>query len=158
MIISFLQSIGIPVVEIRLEKTSFLPGIAIEYGSLIVDRAKLRYPGDLLHEAGHIALMTPEERLLASDNLVDHIPAHVLDGYELSAIAWSYAAAAHLNMPVELLFHQDGYKNDSTMLIQNYSSGNYLFTPLLKYYGLCQLSGADEALKCYPTMDKWLRD
>jgi hypothetical protein len=160
-IISFLEDIGIPVKEQALEIDCFLPGIEIQGGSLIVDRSKLKYPGDMLHEAGHIAVMTPEERVSSSGNLsTSDIPAHTLDGYELSAIAWSYAATCHLEMPIEVLFHADGYKNDSEMLISNYKSGNYLFTPLLQYWGLCKLrsQGATDDESYYPKMKKWLRD
>ncbi|TDQ73709.1 hypothetical protein [Sphingobacterium yanglingense] len=160
-IISFLREIGIPVKEQGLENDCFLPGIEIQGGSLIVDRSRLMYPGDLLHEAGHIAVMTPEERASSSGDLnASDIPVHTLDGYELSAIAWSYAAACHLEMPIEVLFHANGYKNDSEMLISNYNSGNYLFTPLLQYWGLCKLGpqrAADDE-SCYPKMKKWLRD
>lgn len=160
-IISFLREIGIPVKEQALETDGFLPGVEIQAGSLIVDRSTLKYPGDLLHEAGHIAVMTSEERASSSGNLnASDIPVHTLEGYELSAIAWSYAAACHLEMPIEVLFHADGYKNDSEMLISNYNSGNYLFTPLLQYWGLCKLGpqGAVDDESCYPKMKKWLRD
>ncbi len=160
-IISFLEDIGIPVKEQALERDCFLPGVEIQAGSLIVDRSKLKYPGDMLHEAGHIAVMTSEERMQSSGNLgTSGIPAHTLDGYELSAIAWSYAAACHLQMPIEVLFHPDGYKSDSEMLISNYKSGNYLFTPLLQYWGLCKLrpQGAVGDESYYPKMKKWLRD
>ena len=160
-IILFLEEIGILVKEQALEKNCFLPGVEIQAGCLIVDRSTLKYPGDLLHEAGHIAVMTPEERVQSSGNLnASDIPARTLDGYELSAIVWSYAAVCHLEMPIEILFHEDGYKNDSQMLIDNYTSGNYLFTPLLQYWGLCRLAQQDlgDDGGCYPKMKKWLRD
>ena len=41
---------------------SVLPGITIEAGTLIIDAGKLLYPGDILHEAGHLATASPEVR------------------------------------------------------------------------------------------------
>ena len=34
----------------------------IDKGTLIIDKSRLTYMGDVLHEAGHIALMNPWER------------------------------------------------------------------------------------------------
>ena len=56
---AFLAEIGIPVSETTLSQSTFVPGILIDQGRLLVDPAKLLYPGDLLHEAGHIAVTLP---------------------------------------------------------------------------------------------------
>ena len=45
-----------------VEDVAFLPGIRLEQGALLVDESQLTYPGDLLHEAGHIAMTPPELR------------------------------------------------------------------------------------------------
>ena len=39
----------------------FFRGSSCEWG-LVVDLAKLKYPGDLLHEAAHLAVAPPEFR------------------------------------------------------------------------------------------------
>jgi len=54
-ICTFLVSIGLPVRTGAVPGPSFLPGIAIEHGVLVFDEDRLLYPGDLLHEAGHLA-------------------------------------------------------------------------------------------------------
>ena len=54
-IAEFLDGIGIAVDAAELPGDSFLPGIALESGGLLVDGTRLDYPGDLLHEAGHLA-------------------------------------------------------------------------------------------------------
>lgn len=46
-IISFLIGIGLEVPTGEIQQTTFLPGIAVDCGALIVD-SKLLYPGDLL--------------------------------------------------------------------------------------------------------------
>ena len=61
-IISFLIEIGLEVRKGEIQQTTFLPGIAMDCGALIVDESKLLYPGDLLHEAGHLAVIPAERR------------------------------------------------------------------------------------------------
>ena len=60
--ISFLNGIGLSVRTSEISEPSFLPGIAIRRGVLVIDELRLLYPGDLLHEAGHLALLPPESR------------------------------------------------------------------------------------------------
>ena len=55
--VDFIQSIGISVLFREIPEKSFLPGISIKAGEIIVDPEKLKYPGDILHEAGHIAVV-----------------------------------------------------------------------------------------------------
>ena len=59
IIVAFLEEIGLPVRFRDLDEAGFLPGITVEAGGLNVDREKLLYPGDLLHEAGHLAVLPP---------------------------------------------------------------------------------------------------
>ena len=108
-IIDFIKSIGIPVEfgEISPEQ-QFLPGMCIYNSGLLIDRASLKYPGDLLHEAGHIAVITPAKRVdihgkAGSDSDEDK-------GEEMMAIAWSYAAAKYLDIDPNIVFHAEGYK------------------------------------------------
>jgi hypothetical protein len=58
-ITDFIQNIGIPIGYRQIYEQSFLPGLMIENGTLWIDKNKLKYIGDTLHETGHIALMTP---------------------------------------------------------------------------------------------------
>ncbi|MGJ1385409.1 hypothetical protein ACR782_04345 [Sphingobacterium spiritivorum] len=158
-VINFLNEIGIPVLEQESRQESFLPGIFIDKGRILIDRTRLLHPGDILHEAGHVAVMSPEERMLSSGDLFEHIDKNALDGYELSAIAWSYAASVFLNLPASFVFHDKGYKGDADMLIENYEKGNYLFIPMLQYYGLCYdaKNAILHQVEPYPHMVKWLR-
>ena len=63
-IVTFLQSIDIMVVEQELSNDTFLPGLSIYGNSILMDLEKLKYPGDLLHEAGHIAITEEKIRPL----------------------------------------------------------------------------------------------
>lgn len=150
----FLKSTGVPVEQAHLAEPVFLPGLTIRDGVILVDEVKLLYPGDLLHEAGHLAMLPPAERAVAS------APLDPGPGLEMAAIAWSYAAAVHLNLPLEVLFHPDGYKGDSQTLIENFSQGCYIGVPMLEWAGLT-LTGErarKAGIESYPRMRRWLRE
>ena len=114
-IIGFFRHIGLEVDQCELPEETFLPGIAVTKGRLRIDPAKLKYPGDLLHEAGHLAVIPPEERRQAGDDFAGS------GGNEMAAIAWSYAACMYLDLPLEMLFHETGYKGDAHWLAETYS-------------------------------------
>lgn len=60
--ISFLNETGIETKFEKLYESCFLPGLSIRNGTIIIDREALSYPGDILHEAGHIAVVPAAER------------------------------------------------------------------------------------------------
>lgn len=61
-IADFLNEIGLAVRAASLDEETFLPGILIRKGEILVDEEKLLYPGDLLHEAGHLAIAPKDLR------------------------------------------------------------------------------------------------
>jgi hypothetical protein len=150
--LSFLEKIGIPVRMEKIEIKTFVPGITIEKGALLIDMEKLLYPGDVLHEAGHIAVTPTSERAQLS--------VVTGDGEEISAILWSYAAAKEINIPEEIIFHPDGYKGESNWLIENFKNGNYIGLPLLEWMGLTAGKKKAEQLNIspFPNMIRWLRE
>jgi len=104
LIIEWLREIGLSVRLAGVEADSFLPGVTLEPGGLIVDPERLLYPGDLLHEAGHLATMLPANRASTGSNAGSDM------GQEIAAQTWSYAAAVHLGLGPEVVFHFTGYK------------------------------------------------
>jgi hypothetical protein len=152
-IVGFLREIGLTVRLAALEtEETFLPGVALEPGGLVVDPERLRYPGDLLHEAGHLAVLTTEERAVAGGNVGTDM------GGEIGAQCWSYAAALHLGLAPEVVFHSDGYWRSAQSLIGIYRDGN-AGVPLLQWMGMTLEAkhAADGGEAAYPTMVKWLR-
>jgi len=135
----------------------FLPGLDIRNGAVVVDWARCGHVGDLLHEAGHLATAAPETR--------DAPKLEPTPGDEMAAIAWSYAAAVHLGVPLEVLFHPAGYKGGSKALIAAYTEqlpgqGNcYIGMPLLVAYGMARYPGRTTAdgPPPYPHMLRWIR-
>ncbi|ASS50694.1 MAG: hypothetical protein A3D31_14125 [Candidatus Fluviicola riflensis] len=151
-ILSFLSEIGIPVHEKTLPPDTFLPGLDLGPGCLHVDFNQLKYPGDLLHEAGHLAVTTPEQRtLIGTDAIEQPWPT---DGEEIVAVLWSFAAAKHIDLPLNVLFHPNGYKGQSDWLIESFESGTYVGLPLLEWMGL---TGPQDSEDAFPKMKRWLR-
>lgn len=146
--LDFLTAIGLPVWETSFDQPGFLPGLLIEKGELLLDRARLLYPGDVLHEAGHIAVTVAAERPLLGANVTESHPEK--EGEELAVLLWTYAACRHLGIPPVVVFHPEGYKGQSEWLIRMFTSGQYPGLPLLVWMGLTTTEG-------FPAMTGWLR-
>ncbi|TXH68815.1 MAG: hypothetical protein E6Q88_09650 [Lysobacteraceae bacterium] len=157
-IIDFIQAIGVPVTEQALPASTFLPGVAIRGGGLVVDADKLLWPGDLLHEAGHLAVMPETLRRCAEDDLpgvndIEHAG-------EQEAMAWAYAAAVALGIPLDVLIHEDGYNGNASGLLQMYAFGVFPGLRGLCASGMTAAPGftSDCGPLRYPQMLRWLRD
>ncbi len=159
-IVAFINEIGIETKYIQIDEPTFLPGILINAGVIYIDTEKLLHPGDLLHEAGHVAVMTMEDRKKAIGNVGETKSQSEAGGEELAAIAWSYAALTHLELAPEIVFHPHGYKGASDWYIQQYTGGTHIALPYLQWLGLCydEKQAAIQQTKPYPYMIKWLRD
>lgn len=150
-IIDFVRGIGLHVRFERIEGRTPLPGISVDRGSIVVDRDRWLYPGDLLHEAGHLAVLTPAAR--TGEAPLDS------GGDEMAAIAWSYAAALHLGIDPSVVFHADGYRGDSPMILENFAAGRTFGVPLLAWYGLTREGKRGQSAEgTYPAMHRWLRE
>ncbi len=160
-IFDFIVRIGLSIAETTLPGDTFLPGLALRDGGLLVDPDRLRWPGDLLHEAGHLAVLPPELRGFANDDAPN--ATEEPNAGELEAMAWAYAAAVELALPLDVLIHEGGYHGKSRDLLQMYAFGVY---PGLQ--GLCAIGmtaapgfttngGSDMVAVRYPAMARWLR-
>ncbi|HLD65014.1 MAG TPA: hypothetical protein VJA19_03115 [Pseudomonas sp.] len=151
---TFLRGIGLAVEPAALAMATVLPAIWVEGGRLYFDPARLRFPGDLLHEAGHLAVAPAAERQALTGD-IDRGP-----GEEMMAIAWSWAALVHLQLAPEVVFHDEGYKGGSQAIIENFSAGRFFGVPMLQWTGMtlepkqARATGAP----AFPAMLKWLRD
>jgi hypothetical protein len=151
-IVAFLARIGIPVAAERLEGESFLPGLTIREGGLLYDPERLAWPGDLLHEAGHVAVTDPALRPALCQPSDD-------PGEEMAAIAWSWAAAMEIGLAPEVLFHEGGYRGGAAAMIDNFSNGRDVGVPWLAAWDMT--TEPHRARKHggvpYPHMRRWLR-
>ena len=152
-IAAFLESIGLEVCAAELTEPTFLPGIRLERGRLLIDEGRLLYPGDLLHEAGHLAVMTPARRAKCGVDATKNM------GEEIGAICWSYAALTHLGLDPAVVFHPDGYKGSSQSFIDDFREGRFVGVPLLQWMGMTldERAAREQNLPPYPYMQHWLR-
>lgn len=151
-ILFFLEEIGLSYQLQEISEHTFLPGLKLLNGSLIIDTNQLKYVGDILHEAGHLACMPPEIRKDLNDNLED---SDLHRGGEMMAMAWSYAACIHLELDPHLVFHEDGYKGDGKNIVQNFKNGQYLGVPLLVWCGMCEKEDMNDKSQGFPLMLTW---
>jgi hypothetical protein len=145
-LVAFIRGIGLPVERGDVVE-SLLPGLAVRHGALIVDEARLAYPGDLLHEAGHLALTDPGRRATL-DGVGDD------PGEEMAALPWSYAAARYLGLDPSVVFHAHGYRRGSANLIEAFDDGRGPGIPLLQWWGMTLGPKGDPP---FPHMLRWLR-
>jgi hypothetical protein len=153
-IAGFLTSIGVEIEPARLSEDTFLPGVTIKQGVLLVDELKLSYPGDVLHEAGHLAIVSSAKRKELHHN------AGADPGEEMAAIAWSYAAALNIGLDLAIIFHKDGYRGGGQAIIDNFAHGRYVGVPMLAWMGMTADAKQAKVLGVlpYPHMIKWLCD
>lgn len=142
-IVAFLRDIGVPVEMTPLPDDTLIPAMTVRCGTLLVDPARLTYPGDLLHEAGHIAATDPAVRDTLETVADDK-------SEELAAICWSYAAAHAIGLDPAIVFHGDGYRGNGAALAMSFQMGVYIGVHLLVGYGLTTND-------TYPAMARWLR-
>ncbi len=147
VIVGFLREIGLEVRFAPVRPDSVLPGIDVDGGSLVVDEPALLHPGDLLHEAGHLAVLSPGRRREACGRFDAGGRRDTLDGQEMAAIAWSYAAALHLGVDPAVVFHPAGYRGSSRAIVENFGAGRYFGVPILGWLGMTA---------AYPVMFDWL--
>jgi hypothetical protein len=153
-IAGFLDGIGLPCRRGTIADATFLPGILVGNGGLTYDPEQLRYPGDLLHEAGHLAVMSPERRMRARPNVGKYAAE------EMMAIAWSYAAAVHLGFDPSIVFHEDGYRGGSASLLAAFAVEAPVGVPMLQWLGMTMDAKTASAAGAapYPAMIRWLND
>lgn len=150
-IFQFFDEISLRYNFTKIETETFLPGIRINNGGLQIDLENLKYPGDLLHEAGHIAVSLSAERENLNDNVIENNSEKA--GEEMAVLLWSFAAARKIGLPTETVFHEDGYKGEAKWLAEQFESGNYIGLPLLQWMGLTDAEGEN----AFPKMKTWLR-
>lgn len=155
--IAFLNDIGIQTLFKSLDQDNFLPGFLIENGTIIIDKDMLQYPGDILHEAGHIAVVSPVDRARLTEKAI--IKRKNREAEEVMAIAWSYAACVHLMIDPAFVFHEHGYRGGSSSIIDSCSKNEYVGMSMLQSIGMTtdgKQTGCDDLP--YPHMTKWLRE
>ncbi|HWD26333.1 MAG TPA: hypothetical protein VG387_04160 [Rhizomicrobium sp.] len=151
-IVAFLREIGLAVRAGTVAAETALPGIDIDRGTLVVDESRMTYPGDLLHEAGHLAVTTPARRA-AFHHDVGNAPSE-----EMAAIAWSYAAALHIGIAPQIVFHDGGYRGGSKAVLASFEVDLPPGVPILAWLGMTHggRRSAPSGTTPFPHMTNWL--
>lgn len=146
-----LAGIGIPVLPASSLLPANFPGLDIQNGCVLVDESRVVHAGDILHEAGHIAVTDEAHR-----RALRLTPS---GGEELSTMAWSYAMALHLGFSPDIVFYPESYSNFGDGLIETFGSGNYIGLPLMERWGMLvsPQKAAARNVEPYPHMLRWLR-
>ena len=149
---AFVRQIGIEVTPATLEAPGPCPGVEARRGVLLVDEARLAYPGDILHEAGHVAVCDPATR--PTLDAIGDDPAE-----EMAAMAWSYAAARWLEIDPAIVFHPAGYKGGSQALLEAFERDGPPGAPMLEWFGMTlgRRTAAAQGARPFPHMLRWLR-
>ena len=153
----FLAGVGIDVSRAELPE-SFLPGVALERGGLLVDEPRLQFPGDLLHEAGHVAAAPGWARPSLSGAI--EVPGLDTKALEWAAIPWSYAAALAIGIDPAEVFHDAGYRGHARGLLATFAAGGQIGVHLLEAAGMTATGERAAALgvEPYPHMLRWVRE
>ena len=172
---TFLESIGITV-EVRHGTDGFLPGLRIEGCTILVAQASDEVVGDVLHEAGHVAVTPSLFREHLSDNVSDdrmnklyedYLAANpdgfswpedpicraILQADEQAAIAWSFAAALAIGIDTMLPF-KNGFEGGGEDVHLALSIGQHLGINGLRVGGMTGRRGATDG---FPAMVRWMQ-
>jgi hypothetical protein len=173
-VIDFLNEIGLPC-SVSPGVKGFLPGVRIELGTLLVDPNA--FPGDVLHEAGHLATMPGRFRRQASDN-IDTVLRLMLDTVDFSnpdvgearaaiqcgdpeATAWAWAAGEHIGLVPGQIIALSHYGGTGGEIREMLRARAYVGIHGLSSAAFCVTRpGAMEKIRglpAYPKLAMWLQ-
>lgn len=172
--VTFLERLGL---TIRVDPgvKGFLSGVEIRRGGLVVVQPDDDLASELLHEAGHLAVLPGMFRNEASDDLTDvmgimeewmnrhwatihpddpRIRA-ILQSGECEAVAWSYAAALAIGIDTRIPFRR-GFDGEGLSLHDQVASGYYFGVHGLAAGGMTDLP-RPRSITPFPRMKRWLQ-
>lgn len=170
----FLTEIGIPW-DWADEVKGFLDGVEIMDGGLRI--APNALVSNVLHEAGHVALIPGDFRHLASGGLNKALTT-MMENTDFSdpdapaaraavqcsdpeVTAWAYAAGVHLGLDPSIVIKDDQYDNDGRMIRLGLSMNGYAGINGLSATGFCAVKPGAYAqargLPAYPELKFWLQ-
>lgn len=171
-VVRWLSDKGLEITSGTRHVHPFNPGIWVESGALVYD-PDVAHPGDLLHEAGHLAVLPSCLRLHANGDFDDVTPrigeymaAHpnalafpedpvaraMIEGGDSSAIAWAYAAALAAGVDPWLTCER-GFpeEDDGRAALEALQAGTFV--------GIANLaaSGMVASRREFPAVRRWLQ-
>lgn len=172
--IGFLREIGLSIQK-EDNVSGFSPGVEIRHGGLVVDPFNVQM-ADLLHEAGHLAIMPGQFRHLLNGNLMDGLEQAleavsgfdpesplvraVLQCTDPEATAWAWAAGCHLELPSEQIIRDQDYAGSGESIRLALALRHYVGINGLDRAGLTaanERSAYITGLTVYPSLCRWLQ-
>ena len=181
-VIEGLRGLGVPIeLSEAPEEDAFIEGVWIDRGVMYVHLATLRAPGDIFHEAGHLAIVPPDFRQYITTGDLEEsefmtkmseflkqggllqipecpVSRALIQCSETEAMAWSYAAAAEIGYPTLKVFFFDEvelgdqpYEGHGEELDQSFALGCHMGINGMHHAGLCNM-------REFPKMKKWMQD
>lgn len=165
-IIAFLNEIGIKTSRGNVPSNSFMPNIAIQDGSIIYNKDATL--GDLLHEAGHLAIIPKKYRPMCQGDMDESMRA-IFDKAEIAgemipdstiycaliqssdpeATAWAWSAGRHIGIePQDII---------ADYLYEGTGADVRLMLSLNCYLGINGLRAAGmlTSVKSFPHLTQW---
>lgn len=169
-VIDFLNKIGIKCHIVDSVDGGFLKTILIKNGELYLTR-KCKI-SDILHEAGHLAVLPPKYRMQASGNIIDVLkkmysevdtllPENEKYMYceDCEATAWAFACGVYLKIPYNKIIEKRQYQNDGANILFGLKHNSYFGINKLARAGWCSARKMNETENrpLYPKLNKWLQ-
>lgn len=170
IVINFLNSIGIKCHIVENVKNSFLKAILIKDGELYL--TKKCNISDILHEAGHLAILPPLYRKQANGDLkvllkkmykeIDTtLPENEKYMYceDNEATAWAFSCGTYLKLPHSQIILKKQYQNTGKDVLFGLRHNSHFGIHGLARAGWCSVkkihTTVDKPL--YPNLNKWLQ-
>lgn len=181
-IVAFLRGLGFTVVYGEGAHGGFLPGVNIREGVLHVDPETLAGSGDVLHEAGHLAVIPQRfwprinsdievgvnaviAEEVGPDSPTGRQLAQVISQGEFMAQAWSFAAAHAAGVSPDCIFFPGTYKmtdyDGVHPMLEWLRRGTHYGPQRLAEFGMTGYEGVfallhNNGLPPFPHMTRWL--
>lgn len=172
--LDFFRAIGLPWAWKR-GANGFLDGVEVERGALLIDPCASA--SNILHEAGHLAIMPGRFRVNASGDLsaameqmfgeVDFtdpdsgIARAAIQCGDAEATAWAWAVGVHLRLPPRTVIKDAEYDGTGAFLRTSLRVGAYAGINGLSHAGFCAVRPGSYAtargLPVYPQLAMWLQ-
>ena len=178
-VVSFLRALGLEVEETNeVRDDSFVPGVWLSRGRVIVN-VDVAHVGDVLHEAGHLAIIPSTMRQLVrpgelpgtdleraiEEYMATHVLADdlgredptfraILQMGDCEATAWAYAACREIGILPQILFAERG---NGTVPYDGFGASIWEALDARAYFGINGLQAAGYCtVRDFPRMRRWL--
>jgi hypothetical protein len=169
-----LNDIGIECLPLNGAK-GFVDGVQIKNGKIFYCPIKAT-PSNILHEAGHLAIIPNKYRGKAQDNLsavmsvmakeIDFSNPDIGDARafmqcgDTEATAWAYAFGKRIGLSEKLIIDDKDYDGSGATIRIQLKSSHYMGINGLAAAGFCARPGmhSHKPSNIYPNLSKWLQN